>query len=178
MWTKPRIAARTVASLLLLCLAAAPATTRPAATVAIDGAVAQPLAWSVDDFRRSATVTTIRYESHGHPHTAHAVPLVAVLQAAGANATLKPDAKADPKVKNLPLRLAVVVRGRDGYTATFAMAELLPEIGDRPVYIALDADDQPLADRAAPVELISPADIKAGRWVRAIASITVVDPAK
>ena len=164
---------------LTCCLAAAPAT-RPAATVAVSGIVAHPLAWSADDVRSTLAgqVSTVEYESHGHKHKAHAVPLIAVLQAAGTGTALKMDPKADPKTKNLPLRLAVVVKGRDGYAATFALAELLPDIGDRPVWIALDADDKPLADRSAPVELIAPADAKPGRWVRGVASITVVDPAQ
>ena len=89
------------------------------------------------------TVAAIEYETHGHKHVAHAVPLLGVLQAAGIDAKLKMDPKADPKTKNYPLRLSVVVKGNDGYTATFALAELLPEIGDRPVWIALDADNRP-----------------------------------
>jgi hypothetical protein len=165
--------------LLACCLAAAPAT-QPAAVVAVDGLVAHPLAWSADEMRSTLAgqVTSVEYESHGHKHSAHAVPLIAVLEAAGAGTTLKMDPKADPHTKNLPLRLAVVVRGRDGYTATFALAELLPDIGDRPVWVALDADDKPLAERSAPVELIAPADAKPGRWVRGIASISVVDPSR
>ena len=46
------------------------------------------------------------------------------------------------------------------------------------MWIALDRDDEPLAERSAPVELIAPADAKPGRWVRGVASITVVDPAR
>ncbi len=165
------------------CLAAAPATrpaTRPASTIAVDGVVAHPLAWSADDIRTvlAGQVTTIQYESHGHKHSARAVPLLAVLQSAGANTALKVDPRADPKTKNEPLRLAVVVKGHDGYAATFALAELLPEIGDRHVWLALDADDHPLTERSAPAELIVPADAKPGRWVRAVASVTVVDASK
>ncbi len=164
---------------MLACMALAPAT-QPAATVSVGGAVAHPMSVSADDLRSrfAAQVSPIEYESHGHKHAAHAVPLIAVLQAAGVDATLKMDPKADPRTKNGPLRLAVVVKGRDGYAATFALAELLPDIGDRPVWIALDADEKPLADRAAPVELIAPADAKPGRWVRGVASITVIDPTK
>jgi hypothetical protein len=170
----------TIGFLAALCLAATPAT-RPAATIAVDGAVAHPSTWSADDIRSALAgqVTTIRYESKdGKKHSAHAVPLLAVLESAGAATTLKMDPKADPKTKNLPLRMAVVVKGRDGYTATFALAELMPAIGDRPVWVALDIDGQPLAERSAPVELISPADAKPGRWVRGVASVTVVDPTK
>ena len=177
MWNRTTV--RWGGLLAAVCLAAAPAT-RPVATVTVAGAVAHPLAWSAEDVRSNlaAAVTAIQYESHGHKHSAHAVPLLAMLQAAGLGTTLKMDPKADPRAKNGPLRLAVVVRGRDGYAATFALAELLPDIGDRPVWVALDVDGQPLAERAAPVELIAPADNKPGRWVRGVASITVVDPSR
>jgi hypothetical protein len=161
------------------CLAAGPATQPAPASIAVDGVVAHPLSWSAAELRSNlaAQVTEIHYDIHDQHHVAHAVPLLAVLQSAGVGTTLKMDPKVDPKVKNYSLRLSVVVKGTDGYTATFALAELLPEIGDRPVWIALDADGKPLADRFAPVELISPGDVKPGRWVRGIASITVVDPA-
>ena len=164
---------------LAACCAAGGPATAPT-TFAVDAGTGHPTALSADDLRSrfAARLAVIHYESHGHPHAAHAVPLLAVLQSAGAVTTLKMDPKADPRTKNLPLRLSVVVKGRDGYTATFAMAELLPDIGDRPVWLAVDADDQPLADRSAPVELIAPADAKPGRWVRGVASIAVVDPSK
>ena len=176
-----RTALRPCGLLLALCLSAGPAT-RPSGgdTVTVGGAVAHPLTLTADAIRSTMAgqVKAIDYDLHDRHHTAHAVSLLSVLQAAGVDAALKMDPKADPKTKNGPLRLAVVVRGRDGYATTFALAELLPDIGDRPVWIALDADGKPLDDRAAPVALISPADAKPGRWVRGVASITVVDPAK
>ena len=134
---------------------------------------------SVEDLRAklAASVTTIQYESHGHKHAAHAVPLLAVLQLAGLETTLKMDPKLDPRTKNLPLRMAATVSGRDGYAATFAVAELLPDIGDRAVWVAVDVDGQPLAERSGPMELISPTDAKPGRWVRGVASISVSEPA-
>ena len=177
---KTRAALQWCGILLAGSVAATPSTGPAAATVTVGGRVAHPLAWSAEVFRSSlaAHVSTVEYESHGHKHAAHAVPLMAVLEAAGADTTLKMNPKADPATKNWPLRLAVVVRGRDGYAATFALAELLPDIGNRPVWIALDRDDAPLPEASTPVELIAPADAKPGRWVRGVASITVVDPAR
>lgn len=168
--------------LLTAALGAAPAT-RPASfgeTFAVSGLVPHPLTLSPDDVRSTLAgqVQAIQYQRRGQSHSAHAVPLLAILQAAGVDTTLKMDPRADPHTKNLPLRLAVTVKGRDGYAATFALAELLPDIGNRPMWIALDADDKPLAERSAPVELIAPADVKPGRWVRGVASITVFDPSK
>ena len=156
-------------------------TSQPAANgVTVNGAVGRSQSWSGDDLRSrfAAELKPVGYDSHGKHHTARAVSLLAVLQAAGVDATLKMDPKVDSRTKNVPLRMAVVVRGRDGYTATFALAELLPDIGDRPVWLAVDADDHPLRDPAAPAELLSPADAKPGRWVRGVATITVVDPTR
>ena len=153
---------------------------RSAAIVTVGGVVGTPLSVSADDVRSrfAEQLKPIRYESHGRPHTAYAVSLLTVLQAAGVGTTLKMDPKVDPASKNFPLRLSVAVKGRDGYTATFALAELLPEIGDRTVWMAVDADDPPFSDPVAPVEVIASADAKPGRWLRAVASVTVVDPSK
>ena len=160
-------------------LIAAGPTTAPTA-LTVDAGTGPPVSLSADELRSrfAGQLTTVEYESHGHKHAARAVPLLAVLQSAGVVTALKMDPKVDPKTKNLPLRQAVVVRGRDGYAATFALAELLPDIGDRPVWLAVDVDGGPLAERSAPAELLSPGDAKPGRWVRGVASITVVDPSK
>jgi hypothetical protein len=87
---------------------------------------------------------------------------------------LKMDPSADPKLKNHNLRLAVVVEGADGYTATFSLGELMPEIGGKEAWLALDEDGKPLPQRL--VKLVVPADQKPARWVRDVVSITIVDP--
>jgi len=84
----------------------------------------------------------------------------------------------DPGKKNKPIRLAVVVTGRDGYTATFSLAELLPEVGGRRVWLALDANDKTFAEGEGHLRVISPEDRNPSRWVRDVGSIQVVDAAK
>jgi hypothetical protein len=125
----------------------------------------------------AAEVKAVEYTSRGQKHTAHGVALLAVLKAAGIPAVLKMDPQVDPKLKNLNLRLAVVIRGGDGYTATFSLAELLPDIGGREAWLAFDEDGKPLPNRDGASKLIVPADQKLGRWVRNVTVITVVDPA-
>jgi Oxidoreductase molybdopterin binding domain len=104
------------------------------------------------------------------------VALLSVLQDAGIDTVLKMDPKIDPKIKNYNLRLVVVIHGTDGYTTTFSLAELLPDIGNREAWLALDEDGQALSAKEGPVKLIVPSDAKPGRWVRALDSITVLDP--
>jgi hypothetical protein len=118
----------------------------------------------------------LEHTSHGQKHTSTAVPLLAVLKAAGIPVALKMDPKADPHVKNYNLRLAVVVQAGDGYTATFSLGELLPEVGGRESWLALDEDGKPLTERDGPMKLIVPTDQKPSRWVRNVTSVTVVDP--
>ena len=104
------------------------------------------------------------------------MPLLAVLRVAGVPTAVTMDPKADPKTKNRLLRLCVVAASDDGYAVTFSLAELIADAGDRPVWVAVDADGQPLAGRDAPVKLIVPDDNKPGRWVHGVTTITVVDP--
>jgi len=65
------------------------------------------------------------------------------------------------KLTGAALQLVVLVRGRDGYTVAFALAEFDPDFG------------MPLPENAAPLRLIMPGDKEAARWVRKVASIDV-----
>jgi hypothetical protein len=123
----------------------------------------------------SADITSITYTGKDQKHTSNAVPLVALLKASGVSTQLKADPTADPKTKHHELRLVVVVQGNDGYTAVFSLAELLGELGNRPVWLAFDADGQPLPAADGPLKLIVPDDQKPARWVHAVRSISVVD---
>ncbi len=133
--------------------------------------------WTADQLQDhfKIEIQSIDYALHGTKHTAHALPLLALLKSAGLITDLKMDPKADPKTKNLPLREIVIIRGRDGYTVAFSLAELLPAIGNHPAWLALDADSKALPDAETPARLIAPDDSLPGRWVRGIAEISVVD---
>ena len=101
--------------------------------------------------------------------------MVALLKSAGVSTDLKEDPKADPKTKNAALRIVIIVRGTDGYTVALSLADILPAVGNRPAWLILDADGAPLRANESPAKLILPSDAKPGRWVRGIASISVVD---
>jgi hypothetical protein len=114
-------------------------------------------------------VKTITYTLKGAHHTAHAVPLLAVVNWS------RP--KFNAHIKHHQLQFVVEVEGQDGYTADFSLGELLPEIGNEKVWVALDQDGKPLADEEGPVELVIPGDRKPARWVRGVAAMLVVDTA-
>ena len=147
-------------------------------TFTVQAAPDHPTTMSVDDVKTTfaSSIKTITFTLHGQTHSADAVPLLNVLKNSGLQVDLKMDPKADPKTKNLPLRQTVIITGKDGYASAIAVAELLPDIGNHEAYLAIDRDGAPLADRSAPVELIVPGDVKPGRWVRGVASISILSP--
>lgn len=172
-------ATRIAAVLLIASLFAAAARADDAPpSVAVGGVVDHPGDWTVDKIKHdlAGDVKRVTFTSHGASHQSDCVPLLALLNAAGAHLDFKMDPKADPKTKNYPLRLTILVKGSDGYTVSFALAELLPAFGAKDVWVALDLDGQPLADKDQPVRLIVPSDQKPGRWVHGVSQIEVVDP--
>ncbi len=141
--------------------------------ISISGAVSKGQSWTAEqlesDFAKD--VKTISYAGKdGSKHTATAVQVMDLVNAAGP--------ALDAKVKNDELRLIVVVEGRDGYVATFALAELMPAIGNKEAFVALDADGKALAERDSPAELIVPGDQKPERWVHGIKMIRIIDAGK
>ncbi|MGD0139842.1 MAG: molybdopterin-dependent oxidoreductase [Tepidisphaeraceae bacterium] len=147
--------------------------------VHVDGAVDKPGDWTTTRVKSelAADLTSISYVSHGQKHVSDAVPLLSLLKAAGVQTQVQMDPNADPKTKNYGLRLVVDVEGRDGYIVVFSLAELLADIGNRHVWLALDMDGQPLTQRDGPMKLIVPEDAKPVRWVHAVQTISVVNGA-
>lgn len=167
-----RVASSCGLSLALLLPPIRAVLAAPVPMLRVTGAVAQPADWNVVRLRQtfSASIQPIRYTLKGKTHTAHVLPLLALLDQA--------HPRLNPHIKNHQLQFVVEVQGRDGYTADFTLAELLPAVGHRRVWIALDEDDQPLGEEGGPVGLLSPDDQKPGRWVHSVAIITVVDMAQ
>jgi hypothetical protein len=168
-----------IAALLLLVLCFTPTSAHAEDAVQVTGTDGSAQTWTTARLKEvlASDVKAVEWTSRGQKHISSSVPLLAVLKASGVPVALKMDPKADPRLKNYNLRLAIVIQGGDGYTATFSLAELLPEIGSREVWLAIDEDGKPLPDRDGMAKLVVPADQKPGRWVRNVARISVVDPA-
>jgi hypothetical protein len=165
----------------LLVVAVIPAVALAGNTLTIDGsATTQPSTFTVDQLKQQpgAPTTQISYNSHdGSRHHSTCIAVLDLLHATGFSTKVKMDPKADPKTKHPELRMTVTARAADGYAVVFSLAELLPDIGRRAVWIALDEDDQPLEERDTPVRLIVPDDAKPARWIFGVREISVDGPA-
>lgn len=141
-------------------------------TFHIGGAVTHPGIWDIARLRRDLTgnITVVAYTVKGQRHTAHAVPLWTLIQAAGP--------RLNPQIKHHLLQFVVAVRGQDGYTADFTLGELSPDFGDRAVWVALDEDGKPLTGDGGPVQLLVPSDKKPARWVHAVRAMVLTDGAR
>jgi hypothetical protein len=148
-------------------------------SVHIGGAGISGTDWTVDLLKTQFAneITPIDYTSHGQKHIFHCISLLSLLKAAGVPVDFKMDPKADPKTKSYPLRFALAARGRDGYIAAFSLAELLPDIGNHHVWVALDEDGQDISEQDGPIRLLAPDDAKPARGVHQLAEIDIVDMA-
>lgn len=159
---------------LLLCVlsgfAFSVAHAQAETAVHVGGAVSKPADWTADKLRETfaSQLKKVEYTAKGQKHVSNCVPLVAIVQAA--------EPITDPRHRNFTMRLAVVVAATDGYAVTFGMGDLMPDVGNREVWLALDSDGQPLTGRDAPAKLIVPADAKPARAVWGVTKIDVVDP--
>lgn len=78
------------------------------------------------------------------------------------------------KLRGASLRLAVILRAKDGYATLFALAEFDDAFSDRTLLLADAEDGKPLPPGLAPFRLIAPGDKRAARWARMVTSIEVV----
>jgi hypothetical protein len=78
------------------------------------------------------------------------------------------------KLRGPALRLAVVMRAKDGYATLFALAEFDEQFSDRTLLLADSEDGKPLSANAGPLRIIAPGDKRAARWARMVTSIEVI----
>lgn len=157
-------------SFLIIGLATGIAHAEAQTAIHVGGAVNKPADWTADKLRETfaSQLKKVEYTAKGQKHVSTCVPLIAIVQAA--------EPMTDPKHRNFAMRLAVVVAATDGYAVTFGMGDLMPEVGNREAWLALDADGQSLTGRDAPAKLIVPGDAKPARAVWGVTKIEVVDP--
>ena len=72
------------------------------------------------------------------------------------------------------LRLAVVVRAKDGYATLYALAEFDENFSDRTLLLADSEDGKPLGEGAGPLRVVAFGDKRAARWARMVKSIEVI----
>jgi hypothetical protein len=156
----------------LSALAAAPA---PGA-IHIGGNVAPPGDWTIEKLRSTFenSMNPIDDKTRDGKHAFGCVALTELLKAAGVPTDFKTQPGADPKQKHKQLRDVVTIVGADGYTVVFSLGELMPAIGGKKAWLALDEDGQPLKEEDAPARLLVPDDKIPARAVRQVAEIDVI----
>lgn len=148
-----------------------------AADLSIVGTVSKPQSLSVDEFKQAcaSSIQSVDFSNRSGKHKAKAVPLTAALELAGVDLSVKPSPEVSPAKKHPSLRMAVMVRGGDGYAVLFSLAELATAVGHRSVWIAVDQDDQPLPAAEGPLKLLVPDDAGPARSVRNIQQLQIID---
>lgn len=154
-----------VAGLLLAAASAASAAGELAVPLA--GVKVQPL---VIDAKLMAALPrqTVEVSDHGKPARFEGVWLRDVLERAGA-----PLGKA---MRGRNTALVVVITARDGYATTFSLVEFDATFRDKPVLLADRRDGEPLFEQTGPLQVVAADESRAGRWIRQVSKIEVVDP--
>ncbi len=143
----------------------------PSISVAVGGAVDNPATLGASALQALPQVTqndTFTSGTSGQTHTYTGPTLWSVVSAAGVQTT--------PGVKNDLLDRYVLATGTDGYRVVFSMGELNPAFGNRPDLLATQ---ETIAGKTAPLatdglaRVTAPGDVKAGRYVSNLASLTV-----
>ena len=136
----------------------------------ITGLVDKPLILTVADLQALTPQTvdvTFKSGEGDQAHTFTGVLLSDVV--AMASPTL------DPDVKNQLLHRYLVVTANDGYEVVVSMGEIDPGFGNQPYLLAWEQDGQPLTGTDGPVRLVTPGDVKGGRYVSGVIRIEVRD---
>jgi len=134
--------------------------------VKVDGALAEPRTWTVDQLATLPLRTQdAGYIAEGGEKTLHArgVPLLDLLTRA------KP--KFDTRLKRDELRYAVLIHATDTYEAVISWAEMAPDFAAKPVLVDVEEDGKKL-DRPS---VLVPGDKEGGRHVYGVDRISLVE---
>jgi DMSO/TMAO reductase YedYZ molybdopterin-dependent catalytic subunit len=81
--------------------------------------------------------------------------------------------KLNPDNKNDQLRKYVVLTASDGYEVVISLGEIDPNFGNQPYLLAWEQDGKTLTGEEGPVRLVTPGDVKGGRYVYGVVKIEV-----
>ncbi len=79
------------------------------------------------------------------------------------------------KMRGKELAKFLLVKAADNYQVVFALAELEPTFTDKIVILADRRDGGPLAKTEGELRIVVPDEKKAGRWVRQVVSLKIVN---
>ena len=77
--------------------------------------------------------------------------------------------------KHSEARFVVLARGKDGYLASFALPELLPEAGNKGAFVVWEVNGKPLSAREGPFRLAVLNEKKPMRWVYNLVALEIYD---
>lgn len=148
--------------------AGAQACTAPADAIRVIGAVDEPVTLTRDGLRGMERHTISSTDHDEVEHRWQGVTLRGILDRARVPGGTALHGRA--------LSGYVVVEARDGYRATFALAELDGGYWDQLPILADQRDGESLNEHAGPFQVIVGDAPKHGRWVRQVACLRVAYP--
>jgi Oxidoreductase molybdopterin binding domain len=164
-----RLAAVLLLAASLLCPSrspAQPASRNATAKVSVGGEVPSPYVLNASEVaalpHRSVSVT----DEKNRPAVYQGVAVVELLRRAGA--------PLGSQLRGPKMRLYVLVKGRDGYAAVFALPEFDPAFTDRIILLADRRDGHALESFEGPFRIIVPGEKRHARWVRQVTEIDVM----
>ena len=151
--------------LLAVVAAGTPVTAQTAPSVAVTGAVSQPLSLAAADLAAMprATATT---SSNGTATTYEGVWLADVLKKAGV--------PFGAGMRGPALAGYVLASASDGYQVVFSLGELDPDMTDEQFLLADKANGKPLSGQNGAFRLVVPKDKHGARSVRMLTTLNVV----
>ena len=136
-----------------------------AQTIAVTGAVKQPLTLAAKDFAAMPR-TTVAVSDHGKSVTYEGVLLYDVLLKAGAPLGGELSGKA--------LASYVLASAKDGYQVVYTLTEIDPAFTDSRILLADAADGGPLPATQGPFRIVVPNEKKGARSIRMLERIEVI----
>jgi DMSO/TMAO reductase YedYZ molybdopterin-dependent catalytic subunit len=135
------------------------------ATVRVSGKVERPIIVSEAVLQTLPRKRLAVTDEKGAQVTYEGVPVVELLQRAGA-----PLGK---QLKGVAMRLFVVVEASDGYQAVFALPEFDPDFTDRVIIMADRKNGKAMLSPEGPFRLIVEGEKRHARWVREVTALDV-----
>lgn len=140
-------------------------TASVAQTLTIAGEVTKPLTLQLADVKALPHTEITVTERDGKEHRYAGIPLITLLNQAGAST--------GAALKGKNLTKYVVVKAADGYEVVFALAELDPDFSTRTILLADSVDGVPLTDGVGPYRVVVPGEKKPARWIRQVTAMDV-----
>ncbi|HKD69777.1 MAG TPA: molybdopterin-dependent oxidoreductase [Candidatus Binataceae bacterium] len=136
----------------------------PNTAVKVSGEVSHPLTLTAADLA-ALPHQNVSADEKTSRQRYQAVAVVDLLRRAGA--------PLGSALRGSNMRLYVVVKGRDGYAAVFALPEFDPGFTDRVIVLAYLREGRALGPVEGPFRIIVPGEKRRARWVRQVTDIEV-----